>query len=55
MAHHVQFFATQIEHKPDPIPIRPLPLYDFAPLIAVSPRAVQTMDDLDATLSKHKS
>ena len=55
MTHCVQFFTTQIEHKPDPIPIQPLPLYDSALLIAVSPWAAQTMDDLDATLSKHKS
>jgi V-type H+-transporting ATPase subunit a len=53
MARRVRFFATQIEREPDPIPIRPL--YDSAPLIAVGPRAAQTMDDLDVTLSEHES
>ena len=53
MARRVRFFATQIEREPDPIPIRPL--YDSAPLIAVGPRAAQTMDDLDVTLSEHAS
>ena len=55
MAHHVQFFATQIEHEPDPIPIWPLLLCDSTPLITIGPWAAQTMDDLDATLSEHKS
>ncbi len=53
MARRVRFFDTQIEREPDPIPIRPL--YDSAPLIAVGPRAAQTMDDLDVTLSEHES
>ena len=53
MARRVRFFAAQIEREPDPIPIRPL--YDSAPLIAVGPRAAQTMDDLDVTLSEHES
>jgi len=53
MARRVRFFATQIEREPDLIPIRPL--YDSAPLIAVGPRAAQTMDDLDVTLSEHES
>jgi V-type H+-transporting ATPase subunit a len=52
MARRVRFFATQIEREPDPIPIRPL--YDSAPLIAVGPRAAQTIDDLDVTLSEHE-
>jgi V-type H+-transporting ATPase subunit a len=53
MARRVRFFATQIERERDPIPIRPL--YDSAPLIAVGPRAAQTMDDLDVTLGEHES
>ena len=53
MARRVRFFATQIERERDPIPIRPL--YDSAPLIAVGPRAAQTMDDLDVKLSEHES
>jgi len=53
MARRVRFFATQIERERDVIPIRPL--YDSAPLIAVGPRAAQTMDDLDVTLSEHES
>jgi len=53
MARRVRFFATQIEREPDPIPIRPL--YDSAPLIAVGPRAAQTIDDLDVTLNEHES
>ena len=32
-----------------------MPLYDSVPLIAVGPWAAQTMDNLDATLSEHKS
>lgn len=53
MARRVRFFATQIERENDPLPIRPL--YDSAPLIAVGPRAAQTMDDLDVKLSEHES
>ncbi|KAI9455518.1 ATPase V0/A0 complex subunit [Russula earlei] len=53
MARRVRFFAAQIERERDPVPIRPL--YDSAPLIAVGPRAAQTMDDLDVTLSEHES
>jgi hypothetical protein len=53
MARRVRFFATQIEREHDPIPTRPL--YDSAPLIAVGPRAAQTMDDLDVTLGEHES
>jgi V-type H+-transporting ATPase subunit a len=53
MARRVRFFATQIERERDPVPIRPL--YDSAPLIAVGPRAAQTMDDLDVTLGEHES
>jgi hypothetical protein len=30
-------------------------LYDSAPLIAVGPRAAQTIDDLDVTLGEHES
>ena len=50
----MQFFTTQIKHKPNPIPIRPLLLYNSTPLIAVDPQAAQIMDDHDATLSEHK-
>jgi V-type H+-transporting ATPase subunit a len=53
MARRVRFFAAQIERERDVVPIRPL--YDSAPLIAVGPRAAQTMDDLDVTLSEHES
>ena len=53
MARRVCFFATQIDRERDLIPIRPL--YDSAPLIAVGPRAAQTMDDLDVKLSEHES
>jgi len=53
MARRVRFFATQIERERDLIPIRPL--YDSALLIAVGPRAAQTMDDLDVKLSEHES
>lgn len=52
MSRRVRFFATQIEQEKDVIPIRPL--YDSAPLITVGPRAAQTMDDLDVTLSAHE-
>jgi hypothetical protein len=50
MARRVRF---QIEREPDPISIRPL--YDSAPLIAVGPRAAQTIDDLDVTVNEHES
>ena len=53
MARRVRFFAAQIERERDPVPIRPL--YDSAPLIAVGPRAAQTIDDLDVTLGEHES
>ncbi|KAA1477079.1 ATPase V0/A0 complex subunit [Dentipellis sp. KUC8613] len=53
MARRVRFFASQIEKEKDKIPVRPL--YDSAPLITVGPRAAQTMDDLDVTLSEHES
>jgi vacuolar-type H+-ATPase subunit I/STV1 len=53
MARRVRFFAAQIERERDPVPIRPL--YDSAPLIAVGPRAAQTIDDLDVTLNEHES
>lgn len=53
MARRVRFFAAQIERERDPISIRPL--YDSAPLIAVGPRAAQTIDDLDVTLNEHES
>ena len=53
MARRVRFFSAQIERERDPVPIRPL--YDSAPLIAVGPRAAQTIDDLDVTLSEHES
>jgi V-type H+-transporting ATPase subunit a len=53
MARRVRFFTAQIERERDPISIRPL--YDSAPLIAVGPRAAQTIDDLDETLNEHES
>ena len=53
MARRVRFFSAQIDRERDPIYIRPL--YDSAPLIAVGPRAAQTIDDLDVTLSEHES
>ena len=53
MARRVRFFFAQIDRERDPVPIRPL--YDSAPLIAVGPRAAQTIDDLDVTLSEHES
>ncbi|KAJ4475621.1 V-type ATPase, V0 complex, 116kDa subunit family [Lentinula aciculospora] len=52
MSRRVRFFSTQIQQEKDVIPIRPL--YDSAPLIAVGPRAAQTMDELDVTLSAHE-
>jgi V-type H+-transporting ATPase subunit a len=53
MARRVRFFSAQIDRERDPVYIRPL--YDSAPLIAVGPRAAQTIDDLDVTLSEHES
>ncbi len=53
MTRRVRFFSAQIDRERDPVPIRPL--YDSAPLIAVGPRAAQTIDDLDVTLSEHES
>lgn len=53
MARRVRFFSSQIEKEKDKIPVRPL--YDSAPLITVGPRAAQTMDELDVTLSEHES
>jgi len=34
------------------VPIRPL--YESAPLVAVGPRAAQTIDELDTTLAEHE-
>jgi V-type H+-transporting ATPase subunit a len=53
MARRVRFFSAQIDRERDPVYIRPL--YDSAPLIAVGPRAAQTIDDLDVTLTEHES
>ncbi|KAF8265619.1 V-type ATPase, V0 complex, 116kDa subunit family [Lactarius quietus] len=53
MARRVRFFSAQIDRERDAVPIRPL--YDSAPLIAVGPRAAQTIDDLDVTLNEHES
>jgi hypothetical protein len=53
MARRVRFFSNQIEKEKDVIPIRPL--YDSAPLITVGPRAAQTIDELDVTLTEHES
>lgn len=53
MARRVRFFASQIEKEKDVVPIRPL--YDSAPLITVGPRAAQTIDELDVTLTEHES
>ena len=52
MGRHVRFFASQIEKEKDVVPIRSL--YESAPLIAVGPRAAQTMDELDKTLAEHE-
>ncbi|KIK59030.1 hypothetical protein GYMLUDRAFT_44767 [Collybiopsis luxurians FD-317 M1] len=52
MSRRVRFFATQIQQEQDVIPIRPL--YDSAPLITTGPRAAQTIDELDVTLSAHE-
>lgn len=52
MARRVRFFSSQIAASQDVIPTRPL--YDSAPLITVGPRAAQTMDELDVTLSEHE-
>lgn len=52
MGRRVRFFASQIEKEKDVIPIRSL--YESAPLIAVGPRAAQTMDELDKTLAEHE-
>jgi hypothetical protein len=53
MARRVRFFSNQIEKEKDVVPIRPL--YDSAPLITVGPRAAQTIDELDVTLTEHES
>lgn len=53
MSRRVRFFSSQIDKEKDKIPVRPL--YDSAPLITVGPRAAQTMDELDVTLSEHES
>jgi V-type H+-transporting ATPase subunit a len=53
MARRVRFFSTQIEKEKDVIPVRPL--YDSAPMITVGPRAAQTIDDLDVTLTEHEN
>jgi V-type H+-transporting ATPase subunit a len=52
MARRLRFFQTQIDKETDKVPVRPL--YDSAPLIAVGPRAAQTIDDLDVTLQEHE-
>lgn len=52
MSRRVRFFASQIEKEKDSVPIRPLS--DSAPLITVGPRAAQTIDELDVTLSEHE-
>ncbi|KAK0225032.1 V-type ATPase, V0 complex, 116kDa subunit family [Armillaria nabsnona] len=53
MARRVRFFSSQLSAEKDVVPIRPL--YDSAPLITVGPRAAQTLDELDVTLSEHES
>ncbi len=53
MARRVRFFSSQLAAEKDVVPIRPL--YDSAPLITVGPRAAQTLDELDVTLSEHES
>ncbi|KAK0458606.1 V-type ATPase, V0 complex, 116kDa subunit family [Desarmillaria tabescens] len=53
MARRVRFFSSQLAAEKDVVPIRPL--YDSAPLITVGPRAAQTLDDLDVTLTEHES
>ena len=53
MGRRVRFFASQISKEKDVVPIRPL--YDSAPLVTVGPRAAQTIDELDTTLSEHEN
>ncbi|KAF8638811.1 hypothetical protein AX17_001869 [Amanita inopinata Kibby_2008] len=53
MARRVRFFVNQIDKEKDVVPIRPL--YDSAPLITIGPRAAQTLDELDVTLTEHES
>ncbi|KAF9023037.1 H+-ATPase subunit [Hymenopellis radicata] len=53
MARRVRFFSAQLAAEKDVVPIRPL--YDSAPLITVGPRAAQTIDELDVTLTEHES
>jgi V-type H+-transporting ATPase subunit a len=53
MARRTRFFAAQVEAEKDVVPVRPL--YDSAPLLAVGPRAAQTVDDLDRSLAEHEA
>ncbi|KAJ3506760.1 hypothetical protein NMY22_g17145 [Coprinellus aureogranulatus] len=53
MARRTRFFATQIEKEKDVVPVRPL--YECPPVITVGPRAAQTVDELDTTLSQYES
>ncbi|EIW85547.1 ATPase V0 A0 complex 116-kDa subunit [Coniophora puteana RWD-64-598 SS2] len=53
MARRIRFFTSQIEKEKDVIPVRPL--YDSAPLVAVGPRAAQTIDELNVTLAEHET
>jgi len=52
MSRRVRFFSSQIAKEKDVVPIRPL--YESAPLVAVGPRAAQTIDELDTTLAEHE-
>jgi V-type H+-transporting ATPase subunit a len=53
MARRLRFFQQQIEKETDVIPVRSL--YDSAPLVAVGPRAAQTLDELDVKLQEHET
>lgn len=53
MSRRTRFFASQIEKEKDVVPIRPL--YECPPLITIGPRAAQTVDELDTTLSQYES
>jgi V-type H+-transporting ATPase subunit a len=52
MARRTRFFQAQIAAERDVVPVRPL--YESAPLLAVGPRAAQTIDELDRTLAEHE-
>jgi V-type H+-transporting ATPase subunit a len=53
MARRVRFFSTQIKNEKDVVPVRPLE--DSSPIITTGPRAAQTIDELDVTLTEHEA